>query len=109
MQFTSFTIDIDTGGTFTDGFMTAGDRVELVKVDTTPHDLTVCFINCIEEGAKRFGLSTEELLSRTAVIRYSTTVGTNSLLQKKGPKLGLIVTRASTIRSMQVRTKLLKY
>ena len=93
MQFTGFTIDIDTGGTFTDGFMTAGDRVELVKVDTTPHDLTVCFINCIEEGAKRFGLSTEELLSRTAVIRYSTTVGTNSLLQKKGPKLGLIVTQ----------------
>ncbi len=96
MQFTGFTIDIDTGGTFTDGFMTAGERVELVKVDTTPHDLTVCFINCIEEGAKRFGLSTEDLLSRTAVIRYSTTVGTNSLLQKKGPKLGVIVTEGFT-------------
>jgi len=96
MELTGFTIDIDTGGTFTDGFMTAGDRVELVKVDTTPHDLTVCFINCIEEGAKRFGLSTEELLSRTAVIRYSTTVGTNSLLQKKGPKLGVIVTEGFT-------------
>jgi N-methylhydantoinase A/acetophenone carboxylase len=92
MELISFTIDIDTGGTFTDGFMTAGERVELVKVDTTPHDLTVCFINCIEEGARRFGLSTEELLSRTAVIRYSTTIGTNALLQRKGPKLGLIVT-----------------
>jgi len=87
-----FTIDIDTGGTFTDGFITTGDRVELVKVDTTSHDLTVCLINCIDEAAKRFGLSTPELLSRTAVIRYSTTVGTNALLQKKGPKLGLIVT-----------------
>jgi N-methylhydantoinase A/acetophenone carboxylase len=92
MEFTGFTIDIDTGGTFTDGFMTAGDRVELVKVDTTPHDLTVCLLNCIEEGAKRFGLSTEEFLARTSIIRYSTTVGTNALLQKKGPKLGLIVT-----------------
>ncbi len=92
MEFTGFTIDIDTGSTFTDGFMTAGDRVELVKVDTTPHDLTVCLLNCIEEGAKRFGLRPEELLSKTSVIRYSTTVGTNSLLQKKGPKLGVIVT-----------------
>lgn len=92
MEVNAFTIDIDTGGTFTDGFVTAGDRVELVKVDTTPHDLTVCLLNCIEEGAKRFGLSTEEFLARTSIIRYSTTVGTNALLQKKGPKLGLIVT-----------------
>lgn len=91
-----FTIDIDTGGTFTDGFVTAGDRVELVKVDTTPHDLTVCLINCIDEAAKRCNLSTTDFLSRTAIIRYSTTVGTNALLQKKGPKLGLIVTEGYT-------------
>jgi N-methylhydantoinase A/acetophenone carboxylase len=88
-----FTIDIDTGGSFTDGFITAGDKVERVKVDTTPHDLTVCFLDCIKEGAKRLGIRLEELLSRTAVIRYSTTIGTNCLLQRNGPKLGLIVTR----------------
>jgi N-methylhydantoinase A/acetophenone carboxylase len=88
-----FTIDIDTGGSFTDGFLTAGDRVEQVKVDTTPHDLTVCFLDCITEGANRLGISVEKLLSRTAVIRYSTTIGTNSLLQRNGPKLGLIVTK----------------
>lgn len=87
-----FTIDIDTGGSFTDGFLTAGDRVEQVKVDTTPHDLTVCFLDCITEGANRLGISVEKLLSRTAAIRYSTTIGTNSLLQRNGPKLGLIVT-----------------
>ncbi len=88
-----FTIDIDTGGSFTDGFITAGDDVEQVKVDTTPHDLTVCFLDCIKEGANRLGISLEELLSRTAVIRYSTTIGTNCLLQRNGPKLGLMVTR----------------
>ena len=87
-----FTIDIDTGGSFTDGFLTAGDRVEQVKVDTTPHDLTVCFLDCITEGANRLGISVEKLLSRTAAIRYSTTIGTNCLLQRNGPKLGLIVT-----------------
>jgi len=91
-----FTIDIDTGGSFTDGFLTAGDRIEQVKVDTTPHDLTVCFLNCIGEGANRLGISVEELLSRTRVIRYSTTIGTNCLLQRIGPKLGLIVTAGFT-------------
>jgi N-methylhydantoinase A/acetophenone carboxylase len=87
-----YTIDIDTGGSFTDGFITAGDRIELVKVDTTPHDLTVCLLNCIELGASRFGISVEELLSRTVVLRHATTIGTNCWLQKSGPKLGLIVT-----------------
>jgi len=87
-----FTVDIDTGGSFTDAFLTSGDRAEQVKVDTTPHDLTVCFINCIEEAARRFGISVYELLSQTSVIRYSTTIGTNCLLQRKGPKLGLILT-----------------
>ena len=92
----NFTIDIDTGGSFTDGFLTAGDKVEQIKVETTPHDLTVCFLNCITEGANKLGISVGELLSKTAVIRYSTTIGTNCLLQKIGPKLGLIVTEGFT-------------
>ncbi|TAK28867.1 MAG: hydantoinase/oxoprolinase family protein [Chloroflexota bacterium] len=87
-----YTIDIDTGSTFTDGFFSCGDRVERVKVETTPHDLTVCFMGCIEEGSRRFGLrSAMELLKQTAVVRFSSTVGTNSVIQKTGPKLGLIV------------------
>jgi len=89
----NFNIDIDTGGTFTDGFFTSNGRYERVKVDTTPHDLTVCFFNCIEEGAKRFGLTTEEMLQQTKVVRFSTTIGTNSLIQRTGPKLGFLATK----------------
>jgi len=102
-----FTIDIDTGGSFTDGFFTAGNKAEQVKVDTTPHDLTVCFLNCIEAGANKFGISVEELLSKTAVIRYSTTIGTNCLLQRTGPKLGIIVTEgfADTLYAPNVDDK----
>ena len=89
-----YTVDIDTGGTFTDGFFSYGDQFEVVKVDTTPHDLTVCFNNCIREGAKRFGFeSVNDFLKRTKTIRLSTTVGTNSLIQRTGPKLGIIVTK----------------
>jgi N-methylhydantoinase A len=88
-----FTIDIDNGGTFTDGFFTGDGRIEWVKVDTTPHDLTVCFLKCIEEGAAKFGLTVPQLLHQTEVIRFSTTHATNTLIQRSGPRLGLIVTR----------------
>jgi N-methylhydantoinase A len=87
-----FTIDIDNGGTFTDGFFAGDGRLEWVKVDTTPHDLTVCFLKCIEEGAARLGLTVPQLLHATEVIRFSTTHATNTLLQRSGPRLGLIVT-----------------
>jgi len=87
-------VGMDTGGTFTDGFFTYGDRVEKVKVDTTPHDLTVCFLKCIEEGAKRLGFEkVEDMLKMTEAIKFSSTIGSNALIQKRGPKLGLIVTK----------------
>jgi len=88
-----FTIDIDNGGTFTDGFFTGDGRIEWVKVDTTPHDLTVCFLKCIEEGAAKYGLTVPQFLHSTEVIRFSTTHATNTLLQRSGPRLGLVVTR----------------
>ena len=88
-----FIIDIDNGGTFTDGFITGDGRIEWVKVDTTPHDLTVCFLKCIEEGAGKFGITIPQLLRETEVIRFSTTHATNTLIQRVGPRLGLIVTK----------------
>lgn len=87
-----YTIDIDTGGTFTDGCFVCGKRVESVKVPTTPHDLTVCFLNCIETGASRFGLAVEDLLDETEVIRFSNTIGTNTIIQRDGSRIGLLVT-----------------
>ncbi len=105
-----FTIDIDTGGTFTDGFFTSGDSYKTVKVDTTPHDLTVCFNNCIAEGAKRFGFdNVEEFLLQTKTIRLSSTVGTNSLIQLTGPKLGLIVTEGYESSLYQEKNPILRY
>jgi N-methylhydantoinase A len=88
-----YTIDIDNGGTFTDGFFTAAGRIEWVKVDTTPHDLTVCFLKCIEDGAAKFEVTVPQLLRDTEVIRFSTTHATNTLIQRSGPRLGLIVTK----------------
>ncbi|QIN79984.1 hypothetical protein GBA65_17290 [Rubrobacter marinus] len=90
-----YTIDIDIGGTFTDGFFTDGQEARTVKVLTTPHDITECFVNCVEEGSRAFGMGPRQLLRRTSVARLSTTVGTNMLVQHNGPKVGLLVTRGN--------------
>lgn len=89
-----YSIDIDTGGTFTDGFVRGNGKIELVKVPTTPHDLTLCFMECIQEAARKLGYeSASRLLPHTDTVRLSTTIGTNALINNSGPKLGLLVTR----------------
>ena len=87
-------VGIDTGGTFTDGFLSDGTRIERIKVDTTPHDLTVCFINCLEEGAKAFGFKDlRSFLKEVQVLRFSSTTSTNILAQRIGDKVGVLVTK----------------
>lgn len=88
-------IDIDTGGTFTDGVLHFDGNVVTVKVDTTPHDPVRCFVDCIEAGAKLLGKDTAALLKATEVIRYSTTAATNAIIQRKGAKIGLLVTEGA--------------
>ena len=39
------TVDIDIGGTLTDGIFTDGQSIVCAKVDTTPHDLTICLVD----------------------------------------------------------------
>ena len=89
---TFYTADFDIGGTFTDGFFTDGSVAHRAKVFTTPHDLTEGFMGCLRLGAEAFGEPLHSFLSRTQVVRLSTTLGTNTLLQRRGPKVGLIVT-----------------
>lgn len=85
-------IDIDVGGTFTDLVLTLdGERI-IAKCPTTPHDLSIGFLNTVEAGGDKLGLTVEELLPRIDIIRYSTTVALNRLLQRQGPRVGLITT-----------------
>src|SRR5207244_10990960 len=57
-----------------------------------PYELSVGFMNAIEEGAAEAGLTLEELLPRIDVVRYSTTVAMNRLIERRGPRIGLITT-----------------
>lgn len=91
----TYYVSIDTGGTFTDGYVSYPGGATTVKVPTTDHDLTVCFRNCVDEAADRLDKSTEELLVDTDVIRFSTTIGTNTIIERTGPKIGLILTEGT--------------
>lgn len=85
------TIDIDTGGTFTDAFVVHRGQVHTVKVLTTPHDLALCFAQVLERAAEVVGVGVDELLGEATCVRYATTVGTNAVIQRTGPRIGLIV------------------
>jgi N-methylhydantoinase A/oxoprolinase/acetone carboxylase beta subunit len=91
-------IDVDTGGTMTDGLI-SGDApsagfsgVFSVKVETTPHDVTIAFAEVLEAARRHVGAATmRDLLDEVALIRWSSTITSNVLAQKSGPKLGLLV------------------
>src|SRR5262249_46934994 len=86
------TIDIDVGGTFTDLVLNFQGRTFIRKTPTTPYDLSVCFSKVIEEGARAVGTNIDELLPAIEIIRYSTTIAMNRLIERKGPRLGLLTT-----------------
>jgi N-methylhydantoinase A/oxoprolinase/acetone carboxylase beta subunit len=96
-----YTVDIDTGGTMTDGLVWDGTTMVTVKVDTTPHDLTVSFRELLGEAARQlgFGADLRAFLDQVTLIRWSSTITSNTLGERKGAKLGLLV-RPGSERSL---------
>ncbi len=86
------TIDFDVGGTFTDCFVTINGKVATGKSPTTPLELGVGCIKAIANTAESVGMSLDQLVKSTTIIRHSTTIATNLLINRAGPKLGLITT-----------------
>ena len=92
-------INIDNGGTLTDICIFQNDEVSRAKVVTTPYDLSKCFFDGLKKasavvyGDENLG----RLLEEVDVIRYSTTQGTNALVERKGPRLGLLLSAGSTV------------
>jgi N-methylhydantoinase A/acetophenone carboxylase len=86
------TIDIDVGGTFTDMVLTLDGETSYRKVPTTPYDLSVGFMQVVEEAAGEAGLSLDDLVGRVETVRYSTTVAMNRLLERSGPRVALMTT-----------------
>ncbi len=86
-------IGVDVGGTFTDFCaVTDAGHILLAKTPTTHYELSVGFMKGLRQLAKRRRTDLASLLAEVESIRYSTTVGTNALIERTGPKLGLITT-----------------
>ena len=89
-----YSVDIDVGGTLTDGIFSDGTRLVCAKVDSTPHDLTVCLFDCLAQGAAQTGFSdVAGFLEQVELLRWSTTITSNVLAELRGPKIGLIVSK----------------
>ena len=82
----------DVGGTFTDlVFYTAAGEVHCFKVPSTPARPGSSILEGIDEIKSALGL--DEAASRGMVHTHSSTVATNALIERKGAKVGMIVTR----------------
>jgi N-methylhydantoinase A len=85
-------VSVDIGGTFTDCFVIWGDRYVQSKALTTKHNLAQGFNEALDFACREVGTTRNEMLSQVDSVRYATTLGTNALIERRGPKIGLITT-----------------
>src|SRR5208337_3455156 len=77
---------VDTGGTFTDCVVLERGKVKILKVFSTPEDAS----RAILEGVRRLADSVQP--AGLLEIIHGTTVGTNSLLERRGARVALVTT-----------------
>jgi N-methylhydantoinase A len=79
-------VGVDTGGTFTDCVALEQGKVKILKVFSTPEDAS----RGILEGLRRLAESWPP--AGPLEIIHGTTVGTNSLLERRGARVALVTT-----------------
>ncbi|MGB0218652.1 MAG: hydantoinase/oxoprolinase family protein [Sinimarinibacterium flocculans] len=85
-------VSVDIGGTFTDCFVAWENRYVESKALTTHHNLALGFNEALKNACAELQLDERQLLSQVDSVRYATTLGTNALIERKGPRLGLLTT-----------------
>ncbi|MFW2003734.1 hydantoinase/oxoprolinase family protein [Acinetobacter baumannii] len=85
-------VSVDIGGTFTDTFVVWNDQYVEGKSLTTHHNLALGFNDSLGDACKQLNIEPAQLLSEVDSVRYSTTLGTNALIERKGPRIGALVT-----------------
>lgn len=85
-------ISVDIGGTFTDCFFVWDDLYVDAKALTTHHNLAIGFNEALDLACSRAGLDRATVLAEVDSVRYATTLGTNALIERNGPKVAAIVT-----------------
>ncbi|MCC7107007.1 MAG: hydantoinase/oxoprolinase family protein, partial [Chloroflexi bacterium] len=87
-------IGVDVGGTFTDCMVLDGHGHRLTtKASTTPSDPVQGVIASLDLAAEQIGVSLSELLAATRSFVHGTTMATNILVERRGTRTGLLMTR----------------
>jgi len=90
----SYLVGIDIGGTFTDcAIVDRAGRLLTTKVPSTPADFARGMLDALGAGAEALGVSLDDFCRDIDYLSHGTTVGTNTIIQRKGAKVGLITTR----------------
>ncbi len=85
-------ISVDIGGTFTDCFVVWDNKYIETKALTTHQNLALGFNEALEKAYNELDITIEDILSEVDSVRYATTLGTNALIEHKGPRIGMLVT-----------------
>jgi N-methylhydantoinase A len=89
-----YLVGIDIGGTFTDcAIVDRAGKLLTTKVPSTPADFSRGMMDALGAGAQALGLPLADFCRDIAFLSHGTTVGTNTIIQKKGARVGLITTR----------------
>jgi N-methylhydantoinase A len=89
-----FLVGVDIGGTFTDCVALGQDgSITATKAPSTPGNFADGMLAALRVAAERRGLPFAKFCRDIGVLTHGTTVGTNTLIQRKGAKVGLITTR----------------
>jgi N-methylhydantoinase A len=88
---TTYRLGVDVGGTFTDLIMINKESGETYtsKVPSTPHDSSVGVLNGIAKICEQNGIDARNITH----VMHGTTVATNTVLEGKGARVGLITTK----------------
>jgi len=90
MQASRYRLAVDVGGTFTDLVMLdeSSGRIHTLKVSSTPREPSEAVLDAVELARTRFALSFSEVSQFT----HATTVCSNTVLEGRGARTGLLVT-----------------
>ena len=89
-----YRVGVDVGGTFTDFTVTdaAGQVVALWKEDSDREAPNAVIMRGLETVADRSGSSLDEFLTEVSHIVHGSTIATNTVVERNGPKVGLLCT-----------------
>ena len=86
-------IGVDIGGTFTDmALIDASGSLRVFKSPSTPADPAKGVVNVLDVAAATLGVAVGDLLRQCRLFVHGSTIATNTILERKGVSVGMLVT-----------------